>query len=210
MIIEDIKGNVITNPNLEKGKLEKAYREEQEIYIYFPFSVDEQTAYNVNNQATLDNDKVSCAMYEANKSAITDTAPFSGAFARRIERSEITIEQCPSELKSEIGQKAYPGGVCEIVANAYEGTVTGAGSVRKNSSTVVTVTPANGWRVPNHDELSTNLEITAFDDQGEIEDFFSRYCVYSIVSENAQLTITIPEKCEYVELYVTCLKDEKA
>lgn len=139
------------------------------------------------------------------------TEPFSQAYARRIQRQEITLQEAPEELRERIEEIIDEDVFCAFSAEIHHGTINGVTEINGNYTRMQTVTlliiADDGYRVPNQEEVSNKIKFIAKDDEDTtLDDYFETYCSYTTTEEStATLRLSITEDAAVVNTDILCI-----
>ena len=149
-----------------------------------------------------------------------NTLPFSNAYARRIKRTEITIEETPSELQEEITEIISKDLACDFYIEAINGKLSDGTSadlvnnIRKDVSRLqsvkIVLVADEGYRVPTQEEFKNNVKLSAQNDDAEtIEDYLDLYVQYYTTSSKsaAVITISVTEAAAHIISTIQYIKE---
>lgn len=177
---------------------------------------------NNADTANITNDQASTETYEAltenENITIKNTEPFSQAYARRVNRKELEIEDCPSELQSRIAEIVDSGLVCDFTAHITHGTFSTTGlqmvtdidkDINRYQTVTLLIVADDTYRVPTQDEFTTKATFDAKDDDGNvIDDYFKKYCTYGTTNTDntAVVRIAITKDAATINFNYNCIK----
>lgn len=157
-------------------------------------------------------DKAGCILYEsAPKNAITDTDAFALMYSNRITRGEITISDCPEELKEKIEEIQVSLSLTSLDAKARDGKYGDVDYISRKYKTGTKATfilnANDGFRVPTKEELySGSGKFTAKDKDGKVlKTYLEDHTDYYENGNQATINIYFDEECASIVASIECI-----
>lgn len=167
---------------------------------------------NETDESLSDNDIINCGIYESNTNDDLDTAPFARAYARRIIRCEIDVEDVPASIKDDVEAIIDNKDLCLVKAEVTNGLVNNIDKIRRNydRKTVLSwvIVANSGYRLPKPSEISEQGSIKAYDSDGKVIKNYHNNLNYTVVENQAICSVYITENCASIEAVLNCVEIE--
>ena len=146
-----------------------------------------------------------------------NTEPFSQAYARRVNRDELKVSECPEELQERIAEIIDDSSLCSFTADINNGVFTSGEavvteikqSIPRYQTITLLIIADSGYRVPTQEEIAAKIKFSAQDDDAQVlEEYFNTYCSYNTTNQEATAVLRIPitEEAATIATSIDCPK----
>lgn len=163
-------------------------------------------------QSLINHDEAGCLLYESlpSNSNVSNPEVFCQMYGNRITRGEITIDDCPSELKERIEEIQADKKLTELTIDITHGKIAESSLVHRSydrgtQATFILVAD-DGYRVPDQEEILSKASLRALDLDGNvIPNYAKDFATYYNNENQATINIIFTEQCLSIEASVSCI-----